>query len=67
MTHQDVVQDLLAAALGLPSLIGGGLTYILNNTATVFLECPAPAGECGVRTVHWMNRTAHLSVDLLTH
>lgn len=67
MTQQDFAQDLLAAALGLPSPIGGGLTFNLNNTATVFLECPAHAGACGVRTVHWMNRTAHLSADLLTH
>jgi len=38
--------------------------YQLNNTSTVMLTAPGPYGER--LWVNWVNRTDHLSDDLLT-
>ncbi|MBB5233462.1 histidine phosphatase family protein [Deinococcus budaensis] len=66
ITHHDFAQYLIAELLGLPALHGEGLTFRLNNTATAHIELiPDPSGS-DRRVLHWVNRTAHLTPDLLT-
>ena len=67
VTHGLFINMLLWSAMGVkppdpePTL---GTWHQLNNTATVMLTAPGPYGER--LWVNWVNRTDHLTPDLLT-
>ncbi|MPY68006.1 histidine phosphatase family protein [Deinococcus sp. SDU3-2] len=66
ITHHDFVQHLMADLLGLPTLNGEALTFRLNNTGTVRIEMRANPAGAESRVLHWINRTCHLTPELIT-
>ncbi|SMB78282.1 histidine phosphatase family protein [Deinococcus hopiensis] len=66
ITHHDFAQHVLADLLGLPAPDGGALTFRLHNTGTAYIELRPDGPGPGTRLLHWINRTDHLTPDLVT-
>jgi 2,3-bisphosphoglycerate-dependent phosphoglycerate mutase len=65
VTHSWFMQYLMRAVIGWPAPDDGNLTsyFMLNTTASVFLSFPGLNSPTEIR---WVNRTDHLTDDLLT-